>query len=289
MKTVQPALAQQRLNVTDFNKAAHFFQWKRQGSYLIGPCPVCGGHDRFSLKETENGAWPHCRKGCKQGELIRSLRCQGLLADSKSQSFSTLCVKNKDTKSKTLTAAQRIQRAQVIWTNGTPFNGYHAYLQRKRLTLQHPNSFRLVQSHQISRYVNGLEGSCMVFPLSCDGEIRAVQLIDENGKKRTLGTPKGAAFRYGIPIPDAPILIGEGLATVASAVNGFYGCGYVTAGDWNIEPVVKKVLALHTSDSDSGPEFIVLVDIDKDELPNGKAITAASKHQIKVSEARYGD
>ena len=129
----------------------------------------------------------------------------------------------------------------------------------------------------------------MVFPLSCDGEIRAVQLIDENGEKRTLGKPKGAAFRYGIPIPDAPILIGEGLATVASAVNGFYGCGYVTAGDWNIEPVVKKVLALHTSDSDSEPEFIVLVDIDKNGLPNGKAITAASKHQIKVSEARYGD
>jgi len=287
MKKVQSPPSGQRLIVTDFHEAIRFFQWKKQGSYLVGPCPICGGHDRFSLKETDNSAWPYCRKGCKQGELIRSLRHQGLLADSKSQSFSTVRLKNKDTNSITLTAVQRIQRAQAIWANGTPFNGYHGYLQRKRLTLQHPENFRLVQSHQISRDVKGLDGSCIVFPLSCDGEIRAVQLIDENGKKRTLGKPKGAAFRYGIPIPDNPILIGEGLATVASVANGLFGCGYVTVGDWNIDPVIRKIKCLHRGENDGEPEFIILGDIDKNECINQKALKAAATHGIKITEASH--
>ena len=40
-------------------------QLKRQGRELVGPCPACGGTDRFAVKPSEGGAaLIHCR-GCK--------------------------------------------------------------------------------------------------------------------------------------------------------------------------------------------------------------------------------
>ena len=36
---------------------------KRTGAYHIGPCPFCGGEDRFTIKQTAKGDRWHCR-GC---------------------------------------------------------------------------------------------------------------------------------------------------------------------------------------------------------------------------------
>jgi len=36
---------------------------KRVGAYYVGPCPFCGGRDRFTLKDTPRGWRWHCR-GC---------------------------------------------------------------------------------------------------------------------------------------------------------------------------------------------------------------------------------
>jgi hypothetical protein len=35
---------------------------RRQGRYFIGPCPFCGGDDRFNIKRTEAGDLWICRK-----------------------------------------------------------------------------------------------------------------------------------------------------------------------------------------------------------------------------------
>jgi hypothetical protein len=39
---------------------------KRSGRYHVGPCPFCGGRDRFTLKHTSEGDRWHCRK-CGDG------------------------------------------------------------------------------------------------------------------------------------------------------------------------------------------------------------------------------
>ena len=39
---------------------------KASGRYHIGPCPFCGGTDRFNVKHTDSGQWWHCR-GCSDG------------------------------------------------------------------------------------------------------------------------------------------------------------------------------------------------------------------------------
>ena len=50
---------------SDWQGKAPALGLKRQGRELVGPCPACGGTDRFAVKPTEGGAsLIHCR-GCK--------------------------------------------------------------------------------------------------------------------------------------------------------------------------------------------------------------------------------
>ena len=44
------------------------YQLKRQGPELVGPCPVCGGSDRFAV-HTRKQCW-HCRGCAKGGDVI---------------------------------------------------------------------------------------------------------------------------------------------------------------------------------------------------------------------------
>src|SRR5262249_18639977 len=41
---------------------------KKQGKELVGPCPICKGHDRFAIRPSE-GVW-HCRGCDKGGDVI---------------------------------------------------------------------------------------------------------------------------------------------------------------------------------------------------------------------------
>ena len=51
---------------------------KRQGRELVGPCPACGGTDRFSIKPIDGGAVIHCR-GCKG--FVDIVKAAGLAED----------------------------------------------------------------------------------------------------------------------------------------------------------------------------------------------------------------
>ena len=39
----------------------------RHGRYFTGPCPFCGGVDRFTVKRTDDGDLWHCRR-CGNGK-----------------------------------------------------------------------------------------------------------------------------------------------------------------------------------------------------------------------------
>src|SRR5262249_57468892 len=41
---------------------------KRMGHELVGPCPRCGGHDRFGVN-TQNQVW-NCRHCAKGGDIL---------------------------------------------------------------------------------------------------------------------------------------------------------------------------------------------------------------------------
>jgi len=53
---------------------------KKTGSEWKGPCPVCGGNDRFWLsKGRTHDILASCRHGCTFGEIAKELKNLGLL------------------------------------------------------------------------------------------------------------------------------------------------------------------------------------------------------------------
>ena len=64
---------------SDWQAHAPALTLRRQGRELVGPCPSCGGIDRFAVKPVEGGAAViHCRQ-CKG--FVDILRAAGLAED----------------------------------------------------------------------------------------------------------------------------------------------------------------------------------------------------------------
>ena len=62
------------MNARDINQtfdllalAEHDAKLKRSGKFYIGPCPFCGGTDRFNLKQSSDG-WRWFCRGCSDGK-----------------------------------------------------------------------------------------------------------------------------------------------------------------------------------------------------------------------------
>ena len=53
---------------------------KRQGRTYAGPCPICGGNDRFTLsKGKKYDVLYHCRHGCQFSQIIKELEDRGIV------------------------------------------------------------------------------------------------------------------------------------------------------------------------------------------------------------------
>lgn len=57
---------------------------KRSGGEWKGPCPQCGGHDRFHIRRgRHHDLILHCRAGCQFGDLAGILRALGVIEDDR--------------------------------------------------------------------------------------------------------------------------------------------------------------------------------------------------------------
>ncbi|MCC7176068.1 MAG: hypothetical protein IT159_12800 [Bryobacterales bacterium] len=54
---------------------------KRAGSGWRGSCPVCGGTNRFELKQGRSAVLLTCWRGCRRDDLLAELRRRGLLPE----------------------------------------------------------------------------------------------------------------------------------------------------------------------------------------------------------------
>jgi len=53
---------------------------RRAGSEWKGPCPICGGTDRFHVKPGRSANFlVHCRYGCTYPDIARELESRGLV------------------------------------------------------------------------------------------------------------------------------------------------------------------------------------------------------------------
>ena len=54
---------------------------KKMGGEYKGPCPCCGGNDRFHIKEGRGGVMMvHCRYSCFYPDIMRELEDRGLVS-----------------------------------------------------------------------------------------------------------------------------------------------------------------------------------------------------------------
>jgi len=74
----------------DLQMVADSLGLRRSGSEYKGPCPICGGHDRFHIKIGQSvDLLVGCRHGCRFSDLARELERRGLVEgdDYKPQAY----------------------------------------------------------------------------------------------------------------------------------------------------------------------------------------------------------
>ena len=53
---------------------------RKAGKEYKGACPICGGDDRFHIKESQTGGFlVYCRQGCTYPQLMHELEKRGLV------------------------------------------------------------------------------------------------------------------------------------------------------------------------------------------------------------------
>ncbi|MBW9105102.1 PriCT-2 domain-containing protein [Paraburkholderia phenoliruptrix] len=202
-------------------------------------------------------------------------------------------------------ARQRVRQAavareaQAIWEWARPVGPEHPYLARKQLDpvptlreLEAPELHALLGYAPASEGVP-LTGRVLVVPFWIGEAISTLELIDENGRKSSLagGLKRGGYWIAGQAPNDAdpvaPIVIGEGMATVLSAhrATGWAALASLSSGTL---PQVAGIVRARFPDT----ELVVLADIGPGEAKAREAAQAARAHlalPVFAQEVRIDD
>ena len=64
----------------DLERVADSLGLRRAGSEYKGACPICGGTDRFHIKNGRSAdLLIYCRHGCKYADIVRELENRGIV------------------------------------------------------------------------------------------------------------------------------------------------------------------------------------------------------------------
>ena len=151
-----------------------------------GPCPNCGGVDRFWISEYQGNLKVNCRQCQDWKEIIQILRERGLYPDKE------IISETSDAMNKTPDNVVKLPETPEL----------HPYLTRKRIK-------------QHTAIID--EGDLHIRIINNQGKVVGTQFIDESGKKKfNYGLDyKGCFHVVGGPIQDK-CYIAEGFATAAS-------------------------------------------------------------------------
>ena len=138
-------------------------------------------------------------------------------------------------------------RAQKIWSECKPASPDHPYAQRKGMS---------VDGLRISK-----DGRLVIPILDEQGEIQSLQFIDAEGNKRFLSGGRTQGGHFPIPAQDGsttgPLLIGEGVATVASSCRATGHAGEAALNCGNLLAVARWARGCFP-----GREIVILADND---------------------------
>ncbi|TAL93126.1 MAG: DNA replication protein [Paraburkholderia sp.] len=191
------------------------------------------------------------------------------------------------------------REAQAIWEWARPVGPEHPYLARKQLEpvptlreLEAPELRALLGYAPASEDVP-LTGRVLVVPFWIGEAISTLELIDESGRKSSLagGLKRGGYWFAGEAPNDAesaaPILIGEGMATVLSAhrATGWVALASLSSGTL---PEAAAILRARFA----GTELVVLADLGPGESKAREAAQATCAHlalPVFAKEERIDD
>ncbi|MEO5363360.1 MAG: DUF3987 domain-containing protein, partial [Magnetococcus sp. DMHC-8] len=136
-----------------------------------------------------------------------------------------------------------------------------------------------------------LEGErLMVLPIhQADGEVVSVQMIDESGRKAFLpGSRVAGGYWVSHVLPGGDgagvsFLVGEGVATALSALQGKPGIAVASMMDSNL-PAVARMLR----DRYPAADIVLLADIKADGSPNHYAVKAARESDCRLFVPDFG-
>jgi phage/plasmid primase-like uncharacterized protein len=240
----------------------------RVGRELVGPCPVCGGRDRFSVHLGKQVF--HCR-GCSAGGDVVALTMhlhsvdfrravQMLAGASPTQAYPPRPARGA-TSARTQNDAGMLARADEIWRATIPVTGTHgaAYLADRGIALDDVPDHGGLRFHPACPYGPGRVIPCIIARYTDIGTgaprgiHRRAIAAGITPKTMTLGPAGGCVVRLW---PDEDVthglVIGEGIETVLAAATRIehrgtllapaWACG--TAGNLDSFPALPGVEAL---------------------------------------------
>ncbi|OMQ21303.1 DNA primase [Serratia oryzae] len=178
-----------------------------------GPCPACGGKDRFRFDDKQGrGTW-FCNQ-CGHGDgldLIALVKQCDLSAAAKLVASLTLPASTAPAREKAVNRLPPQEKIQHMLAHAS--SGKSAYLKAKGLSAILP-CLTAQQKMQISG-ITFDEGSLLLTLHRVSGELTGAQLINASGEKRLMpgSQLKGAFITVSFPKAPETIVIAEGYAT----------------------------------------------------------------------------
>jgi len=208
------------------------------GGEWHGPCPSCGGKDRFWIKESEGLVKAFCRQGCSIADMADEMRCDGVWP-----------------------SAEPIRAPNVVPLHSNPFaaasddGGSLLYHERKQVDLLGAQ----------------LDGDNVVVPLfNTKRERVGYQRISPDGQKRfNAGLDKSGGDVFGVcgKLTEGEVWVAEGWATSAAVAMAMWPRPCIFALDAGTLPKVVEAVGK------AFPELTLCVAADNDK----KGIEAAKK------------
>ncbi len=232
---------------------------KRSGNSWRGPCPACGYHNSFSVREGRNGRHElHCA----------SCHDRNAIADAVARSTGQEPPRKPASDATHVATRERNQgRAIALWNGSEPAPGTLAdrYLTTRELPglaaspalrfrsdTKHPEGGRLPAMIALVTDVNGTPIAVHRTYLNRDGGKATVEPT-----KASLGPVWGGAIRLHPAVAEHPLVIGEGIETAASA-GRLMGCpawAAISAGNMRkgllLPPEVRHII-IGADPDDSG-------------------------------------
>ncbi len=263
-----------------------------------GPCPGCGGKDRFRFDDKQGrGTWicggggdekagdgfqllEHIHGWSRAESLQAVAEVLGLTDGVEPPPRRTAPKPARDDRQAKQARAAALAR-QVIEA-ASPADPSHPYLARKQV--RPPETLRQWPVEELRRRIGywpnaggeALEGDVLIAPVWDWGGITTLELIDGDGRKSALsGGRKAGCWWAAQPMPEScdRLLIGEGVATVLSAIEatGWPGVAALSCGNL---PRVARAMRQRYPDA----RIIILADLGNGQAKAEEATRAIGGH-----------